>query len=289
MAPPLVLTIQSHMTHGRSGNRSAVLPIEVNGIDCDPINTVNFSTHTAYPHIRGTKMTPQELEDILEGLRMNNILKMYTHLLTGYIGDPHIIKVIANLRKELGNGVHYLCDPVLGDSGELYVDPECKQLFKEVLVPIADTITPNQYEAEWLTDMKLNTPQDLLEIVKKLHELGPKNVAISSIEWKHRFVFFSFENGKIQLPVETKSYDRSFDGPGDVFAALLLSNMIKYPEDYEKVAKNTVNGTFCVIKNTFELGFRELAIPQSVEELIHPPELFQPITIEQFLKTNVNE
>lgn len=277
------------MTHGRSGNRSAVLPIEVNGIDCDPINTVNFSTHTAYEHIRGTKMSPEELEQILEGLRLNDILKTYTHLLTGYIGDPKIIQVIANLRKELGSGVHYLCDPVLGDSGELYVDPECKTLFKELLVPIADTITPNQYEAEWLTDMKINSPSDVVEIVKKLHALGPKNVAISSVEWKHRFIFFSFENGKIQLPIETKSYDRGFDGPGDVFAALLLSNMIKYKDDYKKIAMNTVNATFCLIKNTYELGFRELALPQSVNDLINPPSLFSPITVEEFLKTNVSE
>ena len=290
MNQPLVLSIQSHMTHGRSGNRSAVLPIEVNGIDCDPINTVNFSTHTAYKNVRGTKLNVNDFKSILEGLRLNDILSKYTHLLTGYVGDPSIIDAMADLRKELGDKVHYLCDPVLGDWGRLYVSPECLELMKCKLVPLADTITPNSDETLWLTNIKMTTKQDLVKIVEDLHKLGPKNVVITSTppEWKKRYVFFSFENGTKQIAIETETFNRKYDGPGDLFAALLVSNMIKYPNQFETIAERTVNAVFCVLEKTDKMNMRELAIPQSVESILNPPIRFKSITVDEFLKISMD-
>ena len=286
MSKPAVLSIQSHMTHGRSGNRAAVFPIELNGIDCDPLNTVNFSTHTAYKHVRGTKMNAQEFRDIIEGLRLNDILPTYSHLLTGYVGDPTIIDEIAKLRKELGSNVHYFCDPVLGDCGHFYVSQDCLKLIKGDLVPIAQTVSPNSYEAEWLTDKKMNTKQDLLEIVSILHSLGPENVIVTSTtpEWKRRFAFFSFEKGKEQFAIEMETFNRKFDGPGDVFAALLLANMIKHPKEYKKIAERTVNSVYFLLKNTVDSNLLELAIPQSVNDLLNPEIKYKAMEIDEFMK-----
>ena len=285
---PLVLSIQSHMTHGRSGNRSAVFPIEINGIDCDPLNTVNFSTHTAYKHVKGTRMNLQEFQDIISGLRLNDILKDYTHMLTGYVGDPSIIDEMCKLRMELGDNVHYFCDPVLGDCGRFYVSQECLGLIQSKLVPIANTISPNSYEAEWLTNRKMETKKDLLDIVKILHNMGPENVVVTSTnpKWPKRYIFFSFQYGREQFAFETGTFDRKFDGPGDVFAALLLANMIKYPMDYELIAQRTVNAVYCVLKKTVDLNKVELALPQSVQEILNPPNTYKPIYLESFLKEN---
>lgn len=284
----LVLSIQSHMVHGRSGNRSAVLPLELNGINVDPLLTVHLSCHTAYPYKCGTIMNSQEFQEIIRGLRLNEILPLYTHILTGYIGDPHIIEGIANLRNEVGSKVHYLCDPVLGDNGRLYVSPEIVNVIKTQLLPIADTICPNSYEAEWLTDIQLTDQAKLLEAVKHLHAKGPKNVIISSTEWKHRFVFFSWDNEKVQFAIETPSFPRKFDGPGDVFAALLLANMIKFGTDYETISKRTVNAVYGVLKKTVDLNERELALPQAVQEMMNPEILFGIIPLEEFLKIDVS-
>ena len=289
MSDSLVLSIQSHMTHGRSGNRSAVFPIELCGIDCDPLNTVNFSTHTAYKHVRGTKMNAQQFRDILEGLRLNGLLKEYTHLLTGYVGDPNIIDEMANLRNELGQSVHYFCDPVLGDCGRFYVSQECLNLIRTKLVPIANTISPNSYEAEWLTNKKMDTKEDLLDIVKDLHAMGPENVIITSTtpEWSKRFVFFSFEQGKEQLVIEMSTFDRKFDGPGDTFSALLLANMIQHPKEYKLITEKTVNAVYCVLKKTIELQKVELALPQSVSEILNPPSIFKAMPVANFMKESI--
>lgn len=285
---PLVLTIQSQVVHGRSGNRSAVFSLEINGIDCDPLNTVQLSTNTAYPYKRGTIMDLDQFRSIVEGLRLNSIIPLYTHLLTGYIANPKIIEEIVALRKSLNPDVHFLCDPVLGDVGRLYLSKECFEVMKKVLVPTATTICPNAYEAMWLSDLPMENVQDLLEIVKHLHLIGPKNVVISSTEWAKRCVFFSFDNGKVQYGIITPTFPRKFDGPGDLFSGLLLANMIKYPNQYEKIGLRTVNTVFAVLQKTFETNSRELAITASVASFLDPPMNFKLISVDELLKIDIN-
>ena len=41
-----VLSIQSHVVAGYVGNRSAVFPLQLLGIETDAINTCQFSNHT---------------------------------------------------------------------------------------------------------------------------------------------------------------------------------------------------------------------------------------------------
>lgn len=52
-----VLSIQSHVVHGYVGNKSAVLPLQLNGFDVDAINTVQFSNHTGYSVVKGTVLS----------------------------------------------------------------------------------------------------------------------------------------------------------------------------------------------------------------------------------------
>ena len=41
-----------------------------------------------------------------------------------------------------------VCDPVMGDNGEMYVPKELLEVYRDNIVPLADIITPNQFEAE---------------------------------------------------------------------------------------------------------------------------------------------
>jgi pyridoxal/pyridoxine/pyridoxamine kinase len=43
-----------------------------------------------------------------------------------------------------------VCDPVMGDDGSLYVSPEVLPLYRE-LICMADIVTPNQTEAEYVS------------------------------------------------------------------------------------------------------------------------------------------
>lgn len=41
-----------------------------------------------------------------------------------------------------------VCDPVMGDNGRMYVPESLLQIYRDTIVPLADIITPNQYEVE---------------------------------------------------------------------------------------------------------------------------------------------
>lgn len=290
---PCVLSIQSHMTYGRSGNRAAVLPLEVNGIQVDPLNTCHYSAHTAYPYHNGQILSVQQLRDTISALETNGILHSYTHLLTGYLGDAAIANEIYSIKAKLGNEIAYICDPVLGDQGKFYTKSEAEEqlkIMRKYLVGCAETITPNAYEAMWLTGMRsMGNVHEMLEIVDKLHELGPKNVIISSTEWDRRFTVFSWNNKEYQCAIETPSFNRKFEGPGDVFASLLLANMINYPGQYKLISTRTVNSVYQVLRTTYENGSTELSLHLSVEALRNPEMVFKPISFEELTQIHIKD
>jgi len=43
-----------------------------------------------------------------------------------------------------------VCDPVMGDEGKLYVPQEVVDIYASAVVPLADLITPNQFECEYV-------------------------------------------------------------------------------------------------------------------------------------------
>lgn len=61
---------------------------------------MQFSNHTGYKHIAGQVLTDKDLAELAEGLAKNE-LDFYSHLLTGYVGNPLFLNRIADLIKHL--------------------------------------------------------------------------------------------------------------------------------------------------------------------------------------------
>lgn len=76
-----VLSIQSHPVFGYVGNKAAVFPMQVLGMDVDPIHTVVLSNHGGYPSTRGEQTSSHVLSDIITGLQENNLLN-YDYILS---------------------------------------------------------------------------------------------------------------------------------------------------------------------------------------------------------------
>ena len=91
-----VLSIQSHCVHSIVGNRSAVFALQTLGFDVDPINSVQFSNHTGYLNgFRGQVLAGDQLDQLIQGLRMNGILSTYTHLLTGFVHSISVLEKVS--------------------------------------------------------------------------------------------------------------------------------------------------------------------------------------------------
>ncbi|KAL6422063.1 hypothetical protein ACFW04_010849 [Cataglyphis niger] len=251
---PRILSIQSHVVSGYVGNKSATFPLQLLGFEVDAINSVQLSNHTGYKECKGQILNDKDLDDLIDGLTKNN-LDNYTHLLTGYIRSASFLKRVALLittLKRKNPNLIYVCDPVMGDNGKMYVPEALKEIYKKEIVPLADVLTPNQFELELLTDEKIISMTELKNAIKKLHQIGPKIIAVSSIELNHKLMtVVSNEKDNVLLKVDIPKIPVTFTGSGDLFAALFLAYL--YLESNMKTTiEKTVNSLYGVLLNTYE-------------------------------------
>jgi pyridoxine kinase len=88
--------------------------------------------------------------ELFDALEFNQLLRRDTHLLTGYVPNAESLQVISSLVDKLraaNPNLFYVLDPVMGDDGRMYVNPDVVPVYK-TLAKKADLITPNDFEAE---------------------------------------------------------------------------------------------------------------------------------------------
>ena len=85
-----VIGVHRHQGHSKKLDRCiqfclscVVACAQLLGFNVDPVLSVQFSNHTGFPTIAGTRMSGDELLELLGGLGNNDLLGEYTHLLTG--------------------------------------------------------------------------------------------------------------------------------------------------------------------------------------------------------------
>lgn len=256
-----VLSIQSHVVHGYVGNKSATFPLQLLGYEVDAINSVQFSNHTGYQIFKGQVLNEKELDDVFNGLIANNLHSMYTHLLTGYVGNVDFLKKIAEIVKTLKQAnpkLIYVCDPVMGDDDFMYVPKELLPVYRDEIVPLSDITTPNQSEMEWITEMKIQNEADVWKASDWFHKRGVKTVALSSTNLGEKTELLAYLS-QIDSTGSTNRYKISIPkiegirltGTGDLFASLFLAHNTNNPTNCGKALEYTIATLQAVIKRTW--------------------------------------
>ncbi|MGL9687978.1 MAG: pyridoxal kinase [Candidatus Phytoplasma sp. TWB_XP] len=140
--------------------------------------------HTGYQKWQGQIFNKQNIVDLAEGLFALGVEKQCQAILTGYMGSLDIceavLEIVARFKRK-NPDILYLCDPVMGNN-RCFVKPEITSFFKNNLQ--ADIITPNQFEVEFLSGIKINNVSDAIKVVKHFHNLGVKIVIITGINFQ---------------------------------------------------------------------------------------------------------
>ncbi|KAI8612881.1 pyridoxal kinase-like protein [Chytriomyces sp. MP71] len=233
-----VLSVQSHVVHGHVGNKSATFPLQLLGFHVDPLNTVQFSNHTGYAKFTGERLEGTQIDALVEGLEANGIFASYSHLLTGYLGRPSILEAVVRLARKLKAvkpSLLFLMDPVLGDDNKLYVPKELVKMYRDILAPLADVVTPNGFEASLLTDTAVISRETAAVALEQLHALGPHTAIITSTdlgnpEAEQLTLFASHAPSRTRFCIEFPKLKGSFTGTGDLFAALVLARLSERDE-----------------------------------------------------------
>ncbi|KAI8320041.1 Ribokinase-like protein [Martensiomyces pterosporus] len=246
-----VLSIQSHVVSGYVGNRAATFPLQLLGHEVDVINTVQFSNHTGYNKFHGERFPASHILDLFDGIKENG-LDTYTHLLTGYMGNSENIRAVEAIAKELlakRPELVFVLDPVMGDDGALYVPQELIGLYRDVLCPLANLVTPNQFEAELLSGVKIHSLEDAKQACDALHALGVPNVVITSSVLAEDKTLGEDERkllhlvgseldlatgNKHQFRISFPRLEGYFTGSGDFFAALTMARHAAAVQEFDK-------------------------------------------------------
>lgn len=219
-----ILTISSNVIHGYVGNKSISFPLQTLGWNINIINTVNYSNHTGYGRFDGTMTTSDTLTQLLN----NEVVTKVNFIITGYLPNSKIIQTVEQfLQTQKPRNTVYLFDPILGDEGQLYVDQSCIHSYKHLLNnTVIDIITPNQFELETLSDIKIN---DWSSCLKAIEWIQPKVdfVVLTSVKFpddKSCIYIFGSTQGQIQY-FKVPLIDCYFTGVGDLFTAILMEKL----------------------------------------------------------------
>uniref|UniRef100_A0A2K6RNG0 Pyridoxal kinase n=1 Tax=Rhinopithecus roxellana TaxID=61622 RepID=A0A2K6RNG0_RHIRO len=262
-----VLSIQSHVVRGYVGNRAATFPLQVLGFEVDAVNSVQFSNHTGYAHWKGQVLNSDELQELYEGLKLNNVNK-YDYVLTGYTRDKSFLAMVVDIVRELKQQnprlVYGRQGPTLG-SGCVYVPEDLLPVYKEKVVPVADIITPNEFEAELLSGRKIHSQEEALAVMDMLHSMGPDTVVITSSNLPspqgsdYLIVLGSQRRrnpaGSVvmeRIRMDIRKVDAVFVGTGDLFAAMLLAWTHKHPNNLKVACEKTVSALHHVLQRTIQ-------------------------------------
>ncbi|GMP31059.1 hypothetical protein CsSME_00005436 [Camellia sinensis var. sinensis] len=202
---------------------------------------------------------------------------------------PHIVKYRRRHKNRGRNNdkgrIFSVCDPVMGDEGKLYVPPELVAVYREKVVPVASMLTPNQFEAEQLTGLRIVSEQDGLEACNILHAAGPPKVVITSISIDGNLrLIGSHQKEKGQSPEQFKimipKIPAYFTGTGDLMTALLLGWSNKYPNNLDKAAELAVSSVQALLLRTLndykaagydpQSSSLEIRLIQSQDDIRHP-------------------
>ncbi|WP_127500479.1 pyridoxal kinase PdxY [Actinoplanes solisilvae] len=261
-----VLSIQSAVAYGHVGNSAAVFPMQRLGVEVVPVPTVNFSNHTGYGAWRGPLLPPSDVAEILLGVEERGVFPKIDAVLSGYQGGVGIGDVIIDAvrRVKAANpSVVYACDPVMGNAKSgCFVAPEIPVLLRDRVVPVADIITPNQFELGFLTGTEPASIESTLVSADLARDMGPSTVLVTSVERPDR------EEGTIEMLVvddagawivTTPHLPFKANGSGDVTAALFTAHYVA-TGNAALALERTASSVFDLIETTYRSGERELQL-----------------------------
>jgi pyridoxine kinase len=210
-------------------------------------------------------------------------------ILSGYLGSPDIAAVVADFverARRRNAALRYVCDPVLGDRDRgLFVHADIPPLLRDRLCPLADIITPNHFEFEWLCGIKIGTIDQMIEAAQSFTARGPSTIVVTSAELadtpEGAIETIAVERSQARCRawrVATPRLPISPSGTGDLFAALLVAARVR-GSDTPDALGHAASAIFAVLERTAARGTEEMRIVESAGLLAHPTRRFDAIAI----------
>ena len=196
----------------------------------------------------------QPVSDIMISSQLNSILADFKidAIKIGMVYSSEIIKTIHQILKK--SKIPIVLDPVFeSTTGGVLLQNNAINDFKRLLVPICDIITPNIFEAEKLSGIKIKNKKYARVAASKIQNLGAKNVVITGGDASGKTVTDFVLEGSRFYSFSAKKIPIINHGSGCTFSASLAVFLAK-GNDIRKSVILAKEFTTHAIKNSQKLG-----------------------------------
>jgi len=276
MPDPVILSISSQVAYGHVGNAAIQPALNALGFEVLAVPTVLLAHHPGHGPPAGRALEPAETAALVAGLDQVGALAPLVGLLSGYLGHPGTTESVADAvrRARAANPrALYLCDPVLGDAGRVYVQEGVEAGMRERLLPFADAITPNHFELERLCGAAVVTLDAAIAAARALIARGPKLVFVTSLKREgaedHAVETLAVTTEAAWLAA-TPRIEPVPQGSGDLLAGLLLGHLAHGAAPPNALAR-AVSAVDVVLQAS--RGLKEMRLVASLAQLRAPPPL----------------
>ena len=173
------------------------------------------------------------------------------------IGMLHSAKVISAVIKSLKkiNVEKIILDPVMvAKGGTKLINNEAINYIKKKLIKKILIITPNIPEAELLTNIKINSVNDMIKAGQLLINLGAKNVLIKGGHLKSKKMYDVLLNKKMIKIFKSKKYiSKNTHGTGCTLSSAIATNL-SCGKDIIKSCELGIKYVNEAIKSNLKLG-----------------------------------
>ncbi len=188
---------------------------------------------------------PMEAEAVAEQIHSVGVDIGADALKTGMLFNAEIIEAVAEKIRHFGWG-KVVVDPVMiAKGGAPLLQQEAVSALKKHLLPLCLVITPNIPEAEVLTGMTINNPEEKREAAKQIHALGARNVIIKGghDEESQESVDLLFDGRDFACFSTPRIETRNTHGTGCTFSAAITAELAQGSSVYDAVslAKDFIN------------------------------------------------
>jgi hydroxymethylpyrimidine/phosphomethylpyrimidine kinase len=227
-SPQIVLTIAGFDPSSGAGVTADIKTVAAHG--CYGVACITAMTVQSTAGVRRVEsMDPALITDTLEELAADMAIAA-VHI--GMLGNGKTVSAVADFlgaRKGKSKIPNIVLDPILkSSSGATLLDPAGVKLLTEVLLPIADVITPNIDEAAILTGIGIKNLDDMRAAAHRFHEMGATATVITGGHLDKAIDLLSFTTRKgVEQEVfkAEKQRSNSTHGTGCAFSTAIACHL----------------------------------------------------------------
>ena len=192
------------------------------------------------------KILKNQLDSVISDFKIDGIK----------IGMVYNSEIIKTIYRELKNmKIPIILDPIIkSTTGGLLIEKIAIKDFKKFLIPLATVITPNKFEAEYLSEIKINSKKSLQKAAQKIQDMGAKNIVITGLETKKGQVSDFILEEKSQYTISGKKIPKINHGSGCNYSSSLLFSLAS-GNSLKKAVKFSKQFTYNSIKNAKNIGY----------------------------------